>query len=229
MIDIVIPLGKGSRWQDNELRICLRAIEENLSNYRNIWIVGDYPKWLQNCYHIPKQDSQKLVPDKNIMLKVKAACLEHEISDSFLFMNDDHFLLKPFDAENFPNYYDRTLPEMYQLRGPSPYGYRIKNTYEHLLHIGKPVLHYDIHYPIIYQKRAFIERVVDDVDWDNRYGFIIKSLYANHEPNKQQISDCKSQDIPRDYWPCFSTMPHMSEGVQKWLFKRFPNKSRYEK
>lgn len=229
-MDVVIPLGRGSRWQDNELGICLRAIETNLTNYRHIWIVGEYPKWLQNCYHIPMHDSQKLVPDKNIMLKVKAACTTLEISDRFLFMNDDHFLLTKFNAESFPNYYDRTLPEAYHFRGPSPYGYRIKNTYEHLLSIGKPVNHFDIHYPIIYQKDLFIERVVNAVDWDNdRYGFIIKSLYANHELQSEKLHDCKSSEIPRNGWTCYSTMPHLSEGVKKWLFKAFPNKSRYEK
>lgn len=230
MIDIVIPLGKGSRWQDNELRICLRTIEENLSGYNQIWIIGERPKWLQNINHIYIQDTQKQVPDKNIMLKIKAACLESQVSDSFLFMNDDHFLLTKYHAPTFPNYYDITLPEAYNLRGPSPYGYRIKNTMESLLSRMFPVKHYDIHYPIVYQKQAFIDRVVNSVDWDgNRYGFIIKSLYANLETESERIHDCKSGNIPREGWKCYSTMPHLVEGVQKWLFKRFPNKSNYEK
>ena len=232
MIDIVIPLGKGSTWQDNELRICLRAIEQHLTNYRNIWIVGEYPKWLQHCYHIPLQDKQKLIPDKNIMLKIKAACEEKEISDTFLFMNDDHFLLSNYDAETFPYYWDIYLGKAYELRGDSPYGRRIRNTLESLLTESVTLFHYDTHYPIVYNKQNFIERVVNPVDWEvNKYGYIIKSLYANYEPmNKAiRIHDCKSNEIPRDGWKCYSTMPHLSEGVKQYLFRRFPNKSKYEK
>ena len=54
MIDVVIPLGTGSRWQDNELRYCLRSIEKNLSGVNEVVIVGEKPKWLTNVrcvYH----------------------------------------------------------------------------------------------------------------------------------------------------------------------------------
>ena len=52
-MDIVIPLGTGSRWQNNELRFALRSIEKYLTGYDKIFIIGECPSYLQNIIHIP--------------------------------------------------------------------------------------------------------------------------------------------------------------------------------
>lgn len=227
MIDVVIPLGKGSRWGDNELRYCLRAIEENLTNYRNIWIIGELPKWTTNVWHIPLKDNYS-VPDYNIMLKIKAACEDKRISQDFLFMNDDHFLLHQFNAPNFPNYHDGTCNDILKLRSLSPYQKRVRATNDYLLSKHLPNRYFDIHYPIIYNKDKFLKRVVYAVNWPKSKGFVIKSLYANHEEEFEPIKDCKSQWVPWKDDKCYSTMPLLRPVVKEFFLKRFPNKSKYE-
>ncbi len=131
MLSIVIPLGHGSRWQDNELRYCLRGIEENLQ-FKDIWIIGRIPSWVKNVNFISFSDSEN-VSDHNIMKKVKVACEHPEITDRFLFANDDHFLLHKFDINNFPNYYDGTCHDLLKNRHQSPYQRRVRNTMNYLI------------------------------------------------------------------------------------------------
>jgi len=223
MISIVIPLGHGSRWQDNELRYCLRGIEENLE-FKDIWIIGRIPTWVKNVNFIPFSDSEN-VSDHNIMKKVKVAC-EHPITDRFLFANDDHFLLHKFDINNFPNYYDGTCHDLLKNRHQSPYQRRVRNTMNYLIANKLPQYYFDIHYPIIYEKDKFVERVVS-LPW-NKTSFVIKSLYANHEKEKEYARDCKSEFIPWKEDKCFSTMPKVSDKIRKFLEFRFPKKSNFE-
>ena len=49
MVDIIIPLGTGSKNNNDELRLFLRSIEKNGIGYRKIIVVAsEIPNWLQN-------------------------------------------------------------------------------------------------------------------------------------------------------------------------------------
>lgn len=221
MIDIVIPLGSGSHWHDNELRLALRSVQKNVSNYRNVIIVGRLPKWCKNVQHVPFTETQRGNPDLNIMLKIMEA---FKIVDKMFFMNDDHYIMEPIDASAYPYYYDAKLSDTLSRRGLNAYGKRIFNTLEHLALNRLPCLHYDIHCPIIYKKEDFVNRMAN-INFTK--GYIIKSLYANHETNIFKMQDAKSNKIPNPV-QVFSSYPHIPVKVQNWLFTQFPNKSIYE-
>jgi hypothetical protein len=151
-VDIVYPIGKGSTWQDNELRFSL--IHPVTANY--------------------KQDT----------------------------------------------YYES-----------------LKNTVAALESKGHGTLHFDIHTPIIYNKKLFNE-VMAEYDWSIPYGYAIKSLYANtlNLPG-EQIGDMK---ISRPYAvpkikrlledrTFFSVSPKgLNQHMKTFLKYQFPDKSRYE-
>ncbi len=226
MVDIVYSIKKGgSRWGDNELRYSLRSIEKHLKNYRNIYLIGYKPDWIQNVIHIEAKDDNP-IPDNNILNKLYKACDHPDISDSFLFFNDDHFLLQDFDAPNFPYFYWATLKTFLRNRKDG-YGMRVRNTMKYLVGNGKPEKHFDIHYPIIYEKAKFkpcFEKL--PVTY---HGYVIKSIYANTlEIGGASIPDCKYTTPPNSVNICFSTHPKPSPIVCKWLEERFPDKSRYE-
>lgn len=228
-MDIVIPLGTGSRVKNFELRICLRTIEKYLAGYRNIWIIGERPEWLRGINHIPAGDPHR-VPDWNIMEKITLACQCPEITDSFLFMNDDHYLLSPFDAPTFPYFCRENLDEYVKKRGLDSYGRRADNTLRHLLSRNLPIKHYDVHTPIVYNKILFQQHVTS-ADWKGTpNGFIIKSLYANSEKIEgEYYKDNKSNRAPLPGERIFSSTPHLSAAVTRALRELFPQKSKYEK
>lgn len=225
--DIVIPLGTGSKLKNFELRMCLRSIEKNITGYRNIFIVGECPEFLQNITHIPVTDLYK-ESDRNIEHKIMVACNHPDLSETFLFGNDDHFILKPFQADKFPFYYSGDLGEYIRKRGNDEYGKRAQNTYSHLKEQGLPTNHFDIHTPILYNKEKFIN-LVSALDW-NQKTYIIKSLYANSlKIEGEQIEDHKYNNPPTKDVGVYSTYPNLRASVTRFLTEQFPKPSKYER
>lgn len=227
MIDIVYTVRRGgSRSNDKELMYSLRSIEKHLKNYRNIYIVGYKPDFIQNVIHIPAEDKHT-VPDSNILRKLLTACNHPDISDSFLFFNDDHFLLSDFDAPTFPYYYSSTLKDYLRKRVNDSYGRRSKNTMTYLLNNKLPIKHFDIHYPIIYEKAKFKQCFAKLPP--AHQGYVIKSLYANSlRIPGTEIKDCKFTNPPTPKNICYSTHPKPKPEVWSFLESKFPVKSSFE-
>lgn len=226
MIPVFYPLGTGSKLKDFELRMSLRSIEKHLSNYGEVWIVGEKPDWIQNVNHIPFPDESK-IPDFNIMKKTERALQEVE---KLLFFNDDHYLLTDLDAETFPYFYNDTLDSYVQRRGLDSYGKRANNALKYLKSKELPTKFFDIHTPIIYERTPFFENVVS-LPWDkSKEGFVLKSLYANAlKIEGTQEKDVKSIAPPRGPVKVFSSNTHIRAAVQRFLIEQFPKVSKYEK
>lgn len=191
MKDIVIPLGQGSRWNDNEIRYCLRSVAKYLPKAR-VFIVGYKPKWLNSVEHIPfVEDSAQEAKERNIMRKILAACDHPGLSDDFLFMNDDFFLLKK-PPVNYPFYFDKPLEQKIEARRTRDhYWYAQVNTCKILKKEGLETLNYDVHFPIIYNKEKF-RQVMSMYDWSVKHGYVVKSLYCNTlEVEGKRAKDCK--------------------------------------
>lgn len=230
MIDILYVLGKGSIKGDIELRFSLRSVEKHLQNAGHVWIVGECPKWLHNVNHLPFPDDRNRVPDYNIMRKISHFCEQPENPASFLFFNDDHYLLSEFTAPDFPYFYQGSLVDYVKLRGPDGYGRRSNNTLKYLQANDLPTKYFDIHTPILYSKQVFLKAVTNAVDWQDPDGFIIKSLYANSlklegTPSK----DFKINGLPPANCQIFSTFPHVKSSVWRFLQEQFPDQSKYER
>jgi hypothetical protein len=226
-MDIVYPLGTGSLAKNLELRMSLRSVEKYLSGYDRIYIVGECPDWAQNVIHIPFVE-QSAISDFNIMQKVSKVCQMPEVSEDFLFMNDDHYLLTKFEAKEFPYYYMGTLEDHYRTR-PDSYGRRARASMNYLKERGLPTKHFDIHYPIIYNKSLFLKHVTNGPDWE-REKFIIKSLYANGlQIEGEPAQDFKKNVLPTEGAKVFSSQPHIRPNVQRFLVEQFPKMCSFEK
>src|SRR5690606_36704423 len=75
----------------------------NMKDRYNIYIVGKEVDFLHGCKLIRFKDSEDKAC-KNVCLKTKLACEIEELSDEFLFMNDDFFMLEEFYGADFPFY-----------------------------------------------------------------------------------------------------------------------------
>ena len=229
MIDIVYPLGSGSHYNNDELKYSLRSVEKYLSGVANVWIVGECAGWIQNVKHIFHPDNPAKSSDYNIMKKICRAIEEPELSENFLFFNDDHFLLHPFEAKDFPYFYDKTLERYLKERGADTYGKRAKNTLEHLKSKGLPCKHFDIHYPIIYNKSLFLQHVAQAVDWEKK-AYVIKSMYTNSLLIEgTEAKDHKvGKELPAFGAQVFSTTPKFRKSIYRFLTEQFNKASKYE-
>ena len=228
-MDIVIPVGTESRWHDNELRFTLRSIEQNLTGYRNVIIVGWCPLWVQNVVHIKKEDRAGK-KQFSIFSKTMAAFDHEETSDSILFWNDDHFLMGGLDVKDFRYWYDGTIDEWGQ-KAIGNYKGAIRNTAEIK---GLNRFYTDIHTPIIYQRAKF--KALAELDWSKEY--VIKTAYTMQEVgNFEFLADLKvNKAMPYEQFKgkiegrkWLSIGPYgVCPGLVQLLSEYFPKRSNYE-
>lgn len=229
MIDVVYPLGKGSMWNNQEIKFSLRSIEKHLKGFRNVYVIGDRPAFLKDVYHIAQDDVKSDPPDTNILWKILTACNTTEVSENFIFFNDDHYLMQDCEAKDFPYYYSTMLEQYTPKRGSDGYGRRCRNTLNLLKSLNWPTKYFDTHYPIVYNKNLFKGFVGANYDHRAKDGMILKSLYCNAvQIEGVKIDDCKVPYQLIKELPCWSSYPTMSNGAKQFLMQRFPDKSKYE-
>jgi hypothetical protein len=242
MIDIVIPLGKGSVWGNNhELKYCLRGIEKHLSNVGNLYIVSNkLPSWLTNATLLCADDEKGVEwKDRNIYNKILLACDTDSLSEDFLFMNDDHFMQLDFQLPDFPYYYrehdmQETIDKNIKNKA---WRTSIENTRNYLINNGYECKMFDTHTPIIYNKFQF--KKLSKLNWDTPYGYGIKSLYANinriHgtlcKDGKLFPSETSDTSILKRVLdkPCFSTSSYVPIQQQAFIESLYTEKSKYER
>lgn len=175
MTDIIIPLGTGSRFDDIELKFALRSVEKHLSNVRDVYVIGNWPDWLRNSTVIKFEEKNLMIfKEKNICNKVSVACSLDNVSNDFLFMNDDHFLLADCDAATFPYYHCGPIVQKV-VDQYNPYRKVIRNTVQL---VGDRANNFDCHCPILFNQEIFFE-VMNKIDWEKDYGYMMKTLYCH--------------------------------------------------
>lgn len=233
MTDIVIPLNNRSYQKNIELRYCLRSIEKHLSGVGNVFIVGYCPEWVTGVIHIPfEEDPRNRFRDRNIMLKMAEACKDQRVSDDFLMMHDDHFLLADYEAVAFPYYHMGPMKE-----GHGQYGETKQNT-KSLLSFTDTFNNYDCHCPILFNKQLFM-RSVALADWSKWYGYCMKTLYCvMNRIEGEYVDDIKIR-MPYDKemiekliagrkWFSIGDRCFAPGGMMEVLNELYPNKSKYE-
>lgn len=238
-IDVVYILTNASKWQNNEIRYSLRSIEKNLKiNIGRIYIVGFFPKFIQEkeVSNIDTQDwyTHKL---KNAIRKIKSACNNSHVSDDFMLMNDDFFIMKP--VTEIKNWSKGSLAgSMARHNTKGGYYYRaIKETKELLEGMGiKNPTDFEIHAPIIINKKRF--RDIDaKLDLESK-GLLFRSIYGNLAKLERTIvPDVKIYHTYANRLSKFKDYKIISSDnkivldlrFQKWLKRKFRSVSKYEK
>jgi hypothetical protein len=181
-MDVVYVVGTGSGWADNELRFSLRSIADNLTDLGTVYVVGHKPKWLTGVVHLWWPDHYRC-KERNIMEKLAYACGHPDLSQTFLHIHDDHFMLTPGKGEDVPNWHAGPLDQLAAgviKRNPkNNWGKAVLNTYKALSAAGHSVHNFDVHYPMLFDKDLY-PKTMDLYDWKGEpRGFVVKSLYAN--------------------------------------------------
>lgn len=228
-LDVILPF-RHSRWQDLELKYCLRGIEKHLTGVRKVVVVGDYPMSVSRGFtHLPYDgdDPSIVYKERNIYQKLRYGLENRDTTDDVIFFNDDHFITKDYVASEFPNYYDQwpVKSDVYE------------TTYRNTKDVtGEDALFYDIHAPMVLNKKRFIE-IMDGVDWDKKGGYCLKTLYANGLPG-EEYKDLKIrvqypahqlwQMINGGYWFSMCDRARGNE-IESVLKELYPEPSKYER
>ena len=167
-MDIVYICRNGD---NEELRYSLRSVVKNLPEGR-VWVVGYKPKWYTGDFISVPDVSSKF---NNIHNLIKHIAFDDRISDDFIMMNDDFFVVRPLDT--VPIYHGGPLKDKinkyYELIPNSPYNRMLSRTYNNLINHGiQEPLDYDIHIPLPFNRTKLRETIV-------RKG-LPRSTYGNH-------------------------------------------------
>jgi len=230
-MDVVIPY-RHSASNGFELRYTLRGIAKYFPDLENIFIIGDCPGFVHNIIHIPFEESpERHHKQRNICSKLLAACADKRVSDSFAWISDDVFLLKPYQVDY--NYRDTLEASMRKFTIHQSYRNTLINTYHKL---GGSGFDYG-HCPIVLEKEKLV-RSVGGLPWSIAWGYAIKSIYCGYNG----ITGERYPDLKFRIGLPFKTIGHiikdqpyfslddraLNDDMKLVLEQVYPNKTIYE-
>jgi hypothetical protein len=227
-VDIVYICRPGN---NEELRYSIRSVVKNL-DYESIWVVGYKPDWYVGNF-LPVEDIRSKFDNIKNCLKIVSET--NEISEDFIFMNDDFFLLEKIDS--LPTYHGGLLLEKvkdYESMGSTKYSRLLRNTYEQLIRCGiKDPLDYDIHVPMPMTKSGLQKSFSKAYFPRSTYGNVLSvggTMIKDVKTYKRGSSmSSRSHDIKENNLPFISTEDGSFAGVYKsTLQPMFPDPSIYE-
>ncbi|MGN6491051.1 MAG: hypothetical protein ACTHLE_03565 [Agriterribacter sp.] len=190
-MDIIYPLGKGSRWTNLELLYSIASVKKHLKDHGRVYVIGEHPGYEYDFIHIPHSPKVMLDKDTDICDKVAVACRHADVSDDFVFMNDDVYFNRDMACSAIPETYIGMLQHRAKTVIEDIY-YRkvLLNTSNALLRKGLPEKDFDGHMPIVFNKKKFLA-AASQYDWRVSHGFAVKSIYFN----THRISGVWSDDL----------------------------------
>lgn len=224
-MDVVYPLGTGSKWKNNEIRYSLRSLK--YINHDKVFIIGDVPNFIHNVIEVKIKD--KSTKQESVINKLIKICKREDLSEDFIYMNDDFIFLKKQEIKTYTN---KTLNELANKYDPleSQYGVAIRKCREILIKAKKPIKNYEIHYPLIINKTKFLKAV------KKAQNTTYRSIYGNYyELPSIETKDFKIYTL--NQFKAYKNRQLISLSdrmvrkgkVRSFLRKKFPTKSIFER
>ena len=154
---------------NEELRYSIRSAVKNLT-FDNLWVVGGKPNWYIGNYLEVAQNKSKYLNARN---NLRALCNSSQISESFILMNDDFYIIKKVAEVPYMHggLLSSKIKKYEEITGKTRYVLMLKKTFTNLFRRFKnEVLDYELHVPMIMEKEKLL-KVLEAPDlWRSRYG-----------------------------------------------------------
>lgn len=232
MIDVVIPYRLSPFTNSLELKYCLRSIEKHVQDLGQIILIGDCPGYINDsivnvCPFTEWNWYQYLT--RNIHDKLMIACKTAFVSDRFLYMNDDHFLLEDIYPTELPAYHGGK-----EFKGSGKYNVTIASTIQKLQ--GRDYNNFDIHAPLLMYKKAYLE-IVGSLNWKIPFGYCIKTMYCNglglqgeyypdYKLDRKPSESDFNEILTRKFFSIGDKA--FTSNMLEFLHQLYPHKSKYE-
>lgn len=209
--------------ENEELRYSIRSLVKNFEDI-NIWVVGGKPNWYSGNFIEVLDSGNKFNNINSCYFKILE---EDKISDSFVLMNDDFFILKPEATYKYHSGFlmDKIISHSNQY-GNTAYARALSGAIKELKKKGiQNPLNYDIHTPMTFQK-ALLAEVLD-------LSLAPRSMYGNlFIKDSFNIDDVKIYKNTKDINLSnnfVSTEDNSFNLIKDKLDQMFKEKTRYEK
>jgi hypothetical protein len=179
-VDVVYRYRKTGNNED-ELRYSLRSLS-NLPHSK-VWIAGDLPAWVKDVGHIPTSQASNKWEDSR--QNVAAACKHPEVSDQFVLMDDDFFVIQPIDE--VPALHRGEINDLLAAyaRKHSTYRAGFADTAKMVFAargMQNPALAYNLHVPMVLDKQKVLQSIeaLDALDVMRPKCFHFRTWYGNY-------------------------------------------------
>lgn len=215
---------------NEELRYSIRSVIKN-ATHDSVWVVGGKPDWYLGNFIQVDDIGNKF---ENINNCYKVISQASAISNKFVLMNDDFFILGPIGEP--PIFHGGSLMAKIEryiaMGGTTKYTRVLMEAYKRLVRLGiSDPMDYDIHTPMVVDKTK-IESFID-------LSYAPRSMYGNlNNVGGKEINDVKIYNPKRDLYEEFdisimkyflSTEDGSFDAALPFLKQAFPEPSKYER
>lgn len=233
-MDVVYIVRDGDK--NDALKYSLRSLKN--VEHDDVYLVGYKPAWVKNVKHIERFQRGKS-KFFNITRNIYEASITPDISDDFIYMDDDYYIMR--EIEDIPPAHSgdlNTIIERISAFQGKVYVDGFQDMYDRLVSKGieRPFC-YDLHVPIVYNK----EKLKEVIEMDDSYAltasiFFVRTFYGSYwNIGGQHQRDSKIHDGPENRRSVFEGQRYLSSAgkgpsgeLLKYLKEHFPEKSQYE-
>jgi hypothetical protein len=219
--------------ENEELRYSIRSVLFSFPEAK-VWVIGGKPKWYSGNYIFVKQNDNKYT---NAINNLKAVCNTSEISEKFILMNDDFFIIKKIETvEQFYNgLLSSKIEKFIKITGSSMYIRKLITTNNRLNKLGfiNP-LDYELHIPMPMHKAGLLDVITKYPEclWRSMYGNLFNVGGKQMEDvkvykNKRHAE--RSAEITKNSIYLSTEDTGLNIMLDKILKDLLPNPSPYEK
>jgi hypothetical protein len=158
---------------NEELRYSIRSVMASFPDAK-VWLVGGKPLWYVGSHIAVQQKSAKYI---NAINNLKAICSSEDISEEFVLMNDDFYIVEKI--ESVETLHGGLLIDKINLykkiTTQSGYISKLEKTFVKMTDLGiKSPLDYELHVPMIMEKNKLktVLRHGSEFLWRSMYGNI---------------------------------------------------------
>lgn len=218
--------------ENEEFRYSLRSVEKHAKNCGKVITIGGKVDGIVTDINIPLRQVGTTKYDR-VNTTLKEICLNPLISDNFILMNDDFFLMEDIDMSKLKTYYRCSLQEYLEIlvinKARSEYSGRLARAGMALETLNLDTKCYELHVPMLFNKHKLLEV------FGVFTGFTgTRTLYGNYHKIKAiKSDDCKiftkGDDFRKDLpWLSTTDASFRLGKVGEYIRSSFPNKSRFE-
>ena len=158
---------------NEELRYSIRSVMASFPD-ANVWVVGGKPSWYNGNFIFVQQRSAKYI---NAINNLKTICASEEISEQFILMNDDFFIIEKINSiDTFHGGLLFDKINLYKkIATNSGYISKLEKTFNKINDLGlSNILDYELHVPMVMEKTKLksVLRHGSEFLWRSMYGNI---------------------------------------------------------
>jgi hypothetical protein len=257
MVSIVYPyVHNYAKFQ--ELLYSMRSIAAFFQGEYKVFVIGDKPSWLSDEVTFISAPVIGKVPVKDVVSKMRTIIAREDVSENFIWMNDDEYLMNPVSEddlkipkaiEDLDNVWTRRKGKVMR---NTQYRINMWNTFAELKRNNLPAVNTCTHLPFYYNKKMlglvldrynaaenkylitllYHNTLYDKADYqfiDNYKGYKV-ALYLNRVSSLGQLEAKCANAKFFNHSDTGYRRNHNGSGsiIQQFLRKKFPTKSKFE-